>query len=69
MLINSDDNQVDISEGKASGDYTKEIINAFKYIEDNPLLGNAKLLVSMLEVFTRELQQSSLDIIRRTNRN
>ena len=69
MFINSDDNQVDISEGKAAGDYTKEIINAFKYIEDNPLLGNAKLLVRMLEVFTRELQQSSLDIIRRTNRN
>jgi hypothetical protein len=48
MFINSDDNQVDISEGKAAGDYTKEIINAFKYIEDNPLLGNAKLLVRML---------------------
>jgi hypothetical protein len=46
-MIVEDDNQLEISEGKVTGDWSKEIVNAFKYIEDNPLLGNAPLIVKL----------------------
>ena len=51
-MIYQEDNQLEINEGKVTGDWSKELINAFKYIEDNPLLGNAPLIIRLFEIFT-----------------
>jgi hypothetical protein len=32
MMLNQEDNQLEISEGKVTGDCSKEVIHAFKYI-------------------------------------
>ena len=46
------ENQLEIYDGKLTGDCSKILLEAFKWRGDNSLVGNAVVIANLLEIFT-----------------
>ena len=50
-MVNQEENQIEICDGKLQGDVNKNVIDAFKFKQEHSLIGNMEVIINLLEIF------------------